>query len=63
MKKQTPIDGAKDPRRDALDQRHDSDLRGEHRYPDADQRPAERQARQERDDLKDKLKGRSRNQG
>jgi hypothetical protein len=37
------------------DRRHDSDRRGEHRYPDTDQRPAERLARQERDDLKERL--------
>lgn len=37
------------------DQRHESDRRGEHRYPDAHQRPAERVARQARDDLKSKL--------
>jgi hypothetical protein len=61
MKKQVPTDGVKDHGRDALDQRHDSDRRGEHRYPDTHQRPEERQAREERDDLKDKLKGRNPN--
>lgn len=35
--------------------RHDSDRRGDHRYPDVHQLPAERLARQERDDLKDRL--------
>jgi hypothetical protein len=61
MEKQVPTDATEDHGRDALDQRHESDRRGEHRYPDTHQRPAERQAREQRDDLKDKLKGRTRN--
>ena len=35
-----------------LDVSHESDARGEHRYPDAHQTTAEQRARQERDDLK-----------
>ena len=38
--------------RTRLDVSHDSDGRGEHRYPDAQQTSAERKARQDRDDLK-----------
>jgi hypothetical protein len=45
------------PERDALDQRHSSDNRGEHRYPDAGQTPAERSSRRDRDDLKRRLAG------
>jgi hypothetical protein len=41
--------------RDALDHSHESNSRGEHRYPDEHQRPAERQARQDRDELKKRL--------
>jgi hypothetical protein len=41
-----------------LDATHDCDLRGEHRYDDAHQTDAERHARQERDDLKQRLAGR-----
>lgn len=41
-----------------LDATHDSDLRGEHRYDDAHQTAAEKTARQERDDLKQRLAGR-----
>ena len=37
---------------DMLDQRHESNARGEHRYPDTHQTEAERQTRQRRDDLK-----------
>jgi len=43
---------------DSLDSTHDSDARGEHRYPDLHQTSAERKARQERDDLKRALAGR-----
>ena len=42
----------------SLDRTHDSDARGEHRYPDLHQTSAERKARQERDDLKRALAGR-----
>jgi hypothetical protein len=42
----------------SLDRTHDSDARGEHRYPDRHQTGAERKARQERDDLKRALAGR-----
>jgi hypothetical protein len=45
------------PERDALDRRHSSDDRGEHRYPDAGQTPAERSSRRNRDDLKRRLAG------
>jgi hypothetical protein len=45
------------PERDALDRRHSSDDRGEHRYPDAGQTPAERSSRRDRDDLKRRLAG------
>ena len=41
-----------------LDARHQSDTRGEHRYDDVHQTPAEQEARQERDDLKQQLAGR-----
>jgi hypothetical protein len=41
-------------RRDA---NHQSDTRGEHRYSDVHQTEAEQQARQERDDLKQRLAG------
>ena len=43
------------PGRDRLDERHDSDRRGEHRYSDEHQTPEERRARQERDELKARL--------
>jgi hypothetical protein len=43
--------------RDHLDASHDSDARGEHRYPDTHQTPTEQQARQHRDDLKARLGG------
>ena len=38
-----------------LDVTHQSDIRGEHRYPDLHQTRAEREARQARDDLKQRL--------
>jgi len=41
-------------RRDAS---HQSDVRGEHRYPDAHQTAAEQKARRNRDDLKRRLAG------
>ena len=44
--------------RDHLDASHDSDARGEHRYPDTHQTRIEQQARQHRDDLKARLGGR-----
>jgi hypothetical protein len=36
---------------------YDNDLRGEHRYPDAEQRPSEQDARRRRDALKQRLTG------
>jgi hypothetical protein len=54
MRKRAP-ETSPGPERDAQDQRHDSSRRGEHRYPDSQQRPAERVARQERDALKSRL--------
>jgi hypothetical protein len=42
-------------RHTASDRQDDSNVRGEHRYPDAHQRPAERLARQDRDDLKERM--------
>ena len=42
----------------SLDRAHDSDARGEHRYPDLHQTAAEQKARQARDDLKRALGGR-----
>ena len=47
------------PERDALDKRHDSDARGEHRYPDDSQSKEERRSRRERDDLKRRLERQS----
>ena len=44
---------------DRLDQSHQSDTRGEHRYQGVHQTGAEQQARQERDDLKQRLAGRT----
>lgn len=41
-----------------VDASHESDTRGEHRYDDAHQTGAERAARQQRDDLKQRLAGR-----
>ena len=38
-----------------VDTAHDSDTRGEHRYPDAYQTPAEQKARLDRDKLKRRL--------
>jgi len=46
---------AEQKRRDAS---HQSDVRGEHRYPDAHQTVAEQTARRDRDDLKGRLAGR-----
>ena len=45
--------------RAAVDDTHHSSTRGEHRYPDTHQTPAEQKSRQERDDLKRKLEGTS----
>ena len=42
------------------DSSHESDVRGEHRYSGVHQTPADRQARQERDDLKTRLASRPR---
>jgi hypothetical protein len=55
MDKRTSSKESSDRARDISDEQHDSNRRGEHRYPDAHQKPAERQARQNRDDLKQKL--------
>jgi hypothetical protein len=41
--------------RDALDKGHDSDSRGEHRYPDEHQTKSERGSRRDRDNLKRRL--------
>ena len=46
------------PAQERLDESHQSDTRGEHRYDDAQQTGAEQKARQERDDLKRRLAGR-----
>jgi hypothetical protein len=46
------------PAQQGLDAAHDSDRRGEHRYDDAHQTAAEKKARQERDDLKQRLASR-----
>jgi hypothetical protein len=43
-----------------LDSSHQSDVRGEHRYSGVHQTPADRQARQDRDDLKTRLAARPR---
>ena|SRR5687767_1848844 len=43
-----------------LDSSHESDVRGEHRYSGVHQTPADRQARQDRDDLKTRLASRAR---
>jgi hypothetical protein len=43
------------PTQERLDESHQSDIRGEHRYDDAHQTEAEQEARQERDDLKQRL--------
>jgi hypothetical protein len=48
-------DDRQTPERDALDKRHDSDARGEHRYPDEQQSEAERRSRRDRDNLKRRL--------
>ena len=52
-----PADERADDERAELDRQHTSDERGEHRYPDAGQTPAERSSRQGRDDLKRRLAG------
>ena len=49
----------RDAARAVFDATHESSLRGEHRYGDAQQTPAEQEARQARDELKRKL-GRTR---
>jgi hypothetical protein len=43
------------PAQQRLDVSHQSDTRGEHRYDDVHQTGAEQEARQERDDLKQRL--------
>ena len=55
MERRAPKPEPTDRDRNDLDRRHESDRRGEHRYDDAHQRPAERRSRQDRDDLKEKL--------
>jgi hypothetical protein len=42
-----------------VDASHESDTRGEHRYDDAHQTGAERDARKQRDELKQRLEGRA----
>jgi hypothetical protein len=42
------------------DDAHDNDQRGEHRYPDTHQRQSEQEARQSRDELKERLAGKDR---
>jgi hypothetical protein len=55
------IDNARPPRdrrrptQKRLDESHLSDIRGEHRYDDVHQTEAEQEARQERDELKQRL--------
>ena len=44
--------------RATFDAAHDSSARGEHRYPDAQQTEAERDARNGRDDFKRRIAGR-----
>ena len=53
-------EGGRRSERDRLDASHESDARGEHRYPDTHQTGAEQQARHDRDDLKRDLTGRRR---
>jgi hypothetical protein len=48
-------DRARTEARKHLDSSHESNVRGEHRYSDIHQTPAERTARQNRDDLKRRL--------
>jgi hypothetical protein len=55
MEKEKDLGVSENHARDRLDERHDSDRRGEHRYADEHQTPAERRARQERDELKARL--------
>jgi hypothetical protein len=43
-----------------LDSSHESDVRGEHRYSGVHQTPAERKAREDRDDFKRRLASRAR---
>ena len=43
-----------------LDSSHESDVRGEHRYSGVHQTPADRQAREDRDDFKRRLASRAR---
>jgi hypothetical protein len=45
-------------KQERLDASHQSDTRGEHRYDDFHQTAAEKEARQGRDDLKQRLAGR-----
>lgn len=48
-------DAARASTRATFDAAHDSSVRGEHRYPDEHQTAAERDARDDRDDLKRRL--------
>lgn len=48
-------DGTRADARKRLDSSHESNVRGEHRYSDIHQTPAERAARQDRDELKRRL--------
>lgn len=46
-------------RQQQTDRGHDNDQRGEHRYPDSHQSESEQAARQDRDDLKERLRRQS----
>ena len=56
----TQAEGGKS-QRDRLDASHESDVRGEHRYPNVGQTEGQRRAREDRDDLKRALGGQRRN--
>jgi hypothetical protein len=55
-----PEEGGHGDAQKRLDSSHESDVRGEHRYSGVHQTPADRQARQDRDDLKTRLASRAR---
>jgi hypothetical protein len=50
--------GPQDAERADLDRSHDSNSRGEHRYPDRSQTAPEQKSREERDELKRRLERR-----
>lgn len=52
-----PTPGEESAERRRQDRAHDSNARGEHRYPDASQTPSEQEHRRQRDDLKQRLGG------